>query len=268
MKWISWMVRKTLSIVMIVALTLLTTGYVVNAYVQSLLGMFNIKLEGTSVLGLNIGQGLFGSKQPSAGEGGVGTNGTSNSTSNNTSNGTLNGTVGGTQGERKPTDSSREGLPNGSAASSSTSNSPAHGQESEGGTRGSVTGNPTSEEEESTPEGALPVMGTADDEDTPTTASPESATPPVVEERSLEEEELVMTPGDLVDRKDELNTQQKQEILSMLMNKLPAEDMQMISTAMEGGLTEKELQDIQQVIAKRLTNEEYTKLMDMLKVSR
>ncbi|WP_028591480.1 hypothetical protein [Paenibacillus massiliensis] len=267
MKWISWMVRKTLSIVMIVALTLLTTGYVVNAYVQSLLGMFNIKLEGTSVLGLNIGQGLFGSKQPSAGEGGVGTNGTSNSTSNSTSNG-LNGTVGGTQGERKPTDSSREGLPNGSAASSSTSNSPAHGQESEGGTPGSVTGNPASEEEESTPEGALPVMGTADDEDTPTAASPESATPPVVEGRSLEEEELVMTPGDLVDRKDELNTQQKQEILSMLMNKLPAEDMQMISTAMEGGLTEKELQDIQQVIAKRLTNEEYTKLMDMLKVSR
>ncbi|WP_018883703.1 hypothetical protein [Paenibacillus massiliensis] len=260
MKWISWMVRKTLSIVMIVALTLLTTGYVVNAYVQSLLGMFNIKLEGTSVLGLNIGQGLFGSKQPSTGEGGVGTNGTSN--------GTLNGTVDGTQGERKATDSSREGLPNGSAASSSTSNSPAHGQESEGGTPGSVTGNPTSEEEESTPEGALPVMGTADDEDTPTAASPGSATPPVVEERSLEEEELVMTPGDLVDRKDELNTQQKQEILSMLMNKLPAEDMQMISTAMEGGLTEKELQDIQQVIAKRLTNEEYTKLMDMLMVSR
>ncbi|MNW31489.1 hypothetical protein D3C74_84080 [compost metagenome] len=262
MKWISWMVRKTLSIVMIVALTLLTTGYVVNAYVQSLLGMFNIKLEGTSVLGLNIGQDLFGSKQPSAGEGGEGGK-------SGTLNGTSNSTVEGTQGERKPTDSTDEGLPNGSAASSSTSNSPAHGQEIKGSTPGGMTGSPTSGDEESTPEGALPVMGTADDEDTPAAAPSESSTPPALEEHgSLEEEELVMTPGDLVDRKDELNKQQKQEILSMLMNKLPAEDMQMISTAMEGGLTEKELQDIQQVIAKRLTNEEYTKLMEMLKVGR
>lgn len=262
MKWISWMVRKTLSIVMIVALTLLTTGYVVNAYVQSLLGMFNIKLEGTSVLGLNIGQNLFGSKQPSAGEGGEGGK-------SGTLNGASNSAVGGTQGERKPTDGSGDGLPNGSADSSGTGNSPAHGQQVEGSTPGSVTGSPTSEDKESTPEGALPVMGTADEDDAPTAASPESSTPLAAEERdSLEEEALVMTPGDLVDRKDELNTQQKQEILSMLMNKLPAEDMQMISTAMEGGLTEKELQDIQQVIAKRLTNEEYTKLMEMLKVSR
>lgn len=257
MKWISWMVRKTLSIVMIVALTLLTTGYVVNAYVQSLLGMFNIKLEGTSVLGLNIGQNLFGSKQPS--EGGK----------SGTLNGASNGAVDDTQGERKPTDSSGDGLPNGNADTSSTSNSPAHGQQVEGSTPGSVTGSPTSEDEGSTPEGALPVMGTADNDDAPTAESPEPSTPLAAEERdSLEEEALVMTPGDLVDRKDELNTQQKQEILSMLMNKLPAEDMQMISTAMEGGLTEKELQDIQQVIAKRLTNEEYTKLMEMLKVSR
>lgn len=49
------------------------------------------------------------------------------------------------------------------------------------------------------------------------------------------------------------------------MNKLPPEEMQKISAAMEGGLTEQELQDIQQVLAKYLTKEEYNKLMDLLK---
>lgn len=48
------------------------------------------------------------------------------------------------------------------------------------------------------------------------------------------------------------------------MNKLPQKEMQQISGAMEGGLTEQELRDIEQVISKYLTSEEYDNLMEVL----
>ncbi|MNW70434.1 hypothetical protein P9222_05540 [Paenibacillus amylolyticus] len=48
------------------------------------------------------------------------------------------------------------------------------------------------------------------------------------------------------------------------MNKLPQKEMQQISGAMEGGLTEQELREIEQVISKYLTSEEYDNLMEVL----
>ncbi|MNE57837.1 hypothetical protein D3C80_1528260 [compost metagenome] len=48
------------------------------------------------------------------------------------------------------------------------------------------------------------------------------------------------------------------------MTKLPQEEMQAISTAMEDGLTEAEVKEIQEVIAKYVNQDEYELLMKML----
>lgn len=124
------------------------------------------------------------------------------------------------------------------------------------GQQGSTPAKPSSEE---APDGAVPVMGSSSQEQAGTKKdAPASAATAVGGER------LVMTPGDIAKKKESLSEADKQQIFTMLMNKLPAEDIQKISAAMEGGLTETELQEIQQIIAKRMTSEEYTKLMKLI----
>ncbi|MFB5762681.1 hypothetical protein [Paenibacillus medicaginis] len=208
MRWLGWLVKTGLTVVLISGLTMLTTGMVVTAYVKSLLESFNIQLENEPAIGLNgFGGSLFGGKQPDTGT----------------------------------TESA--GL-SGSGATDSTSV-----QENE----------PVKSSSEEVPDDALPVMGSSQDEAAPQEDAGETAG------AETDGEDLVMTSGEIAEKKNSLPEAEKQEIFTMLMNKLPAEDMQRISAAMEDGLTETELQEIEQVIAKRMTTEEYTKLMKLLK---
>jgi hypothetical protein len=208
MKWLGWLMKTGLTVVLISGLTLLTTGMIVNAYVKSLLASFNIQLENEPAIGLNVfGGGLFGNKQ----------------------------------------------------ASDSTVESTVAGGTAESGSTPVQQKDPAEPDSEEVPDGALPVMGSSQGE---TTAQEGNDDSPAVES---EGEELVMSAGDIAEKKDSLPEEEKQQIFTMLMNKLPAEDMQKISAAMEDGLTETELQEIEQVIAKRMTAEEYTKLMELLK---
>ncbi|MDP4096429.1 hypothetical protein OIN60_06565 [Paenibacillus sp. P96] len=210
MRWVGWLVKTGLTVVLISGLTVLTTGMVVNAYLKSLLDSFNIQLENEPAIGLNVfGGGLFGNQQPD------------NSTSESAVTGGSGETGSEPAGQKPPAE-------------------------------------PSSEE---VPDDALPVMGSGEDE----TTSQEEAGVGGTDTTATGGEELVMTPGEITEKKDKLPEEEKQQIFNMLMNKLPAEDMQQISVAMEDGLTETELQEIEQVIAKRMTTEEYTKLMELLK---
>ena len=221
MRWLGWLMKTGLTVVLISGLTLLTTGMVVNAYLKSLLESFNIQLENEPAIGLNVfGGGLFGSKQPDSGS--------------------TESAVTGNPGETGSTPVQQGDTP------------PAK---------------PSSEE---VPDGALPVMGSSQDETASNEASGEASEEGTSGASNSDAagsggEELVMTPGEIAEKKDSLPEAEKQQIFTMLMNKLPAEDMQKISAAMEDGLTETELQEIEQVIAKRMTTEEYTKLMELLK---
>jgi hypothetical protein len=64
--------------------------------------------------------------------------------------------------------------------------------------------------------------------------------------------------------KDSIPEEDKVGIFNILMTKLPQEEMQAISTAMEDGLTEAEVKEIQEVIAKYVNQDEYELLMKML----
>ncbi|MFM9280824.1 ICP22 family protein [Paenibacillus jiagnxiensis] len=220
MRWLGWLMKTGLTVVLISGLTMLTTGMVVSVYVKSLLESFNIQLENEPAIGLNVfGGGLFGSKQPDTGS----------------------------------TESAVTGNPD------ETGSTPVQ--------QGDTPAKPSSEE---MPDGALPVMGSSQDEAASSEASGETSEEGASGASNSDDagsggEQLVMTPGEIAEKKDSLPEAEKQQIFTMLMNKLPAEDMQKISAAMEDGLTEAELQEIEQVIAKRMTTEEYTKLMELLK---
>lgn len=226
MRWLGWLMKTGLTVVLISGLTMLTTGMVVNAYLKSLLESFNIQLENEPAIGLNVfGGGLFGSKQPNT----------------------------------RSTESAVTGNPG------ETGSTPVQ----QGDTPPAKPGS------EEVPDGALPVMGSGQDEMASSEASGEASNEASGETSDNSagnsnaggsgSEQLVMTPGEIAEKKDSLPEAEKQQIFTMLMNKLPAEDMQKISAAMEDGLTETELQEIEQVIAKRMTTEEYTKLMELLK---
>lgn len=104
--------------------------------------------------------------------------------------------------------------------------------------------------EEKVPEDAVAVMGQPAEEDTADAAG--------------EDQQLVMTPGAMSEMKDSIPEEDKVGIFNILMTKLPQEEMQAISTAMEDGLTEAEVKEIQEVIAKYVNQDEYELLMKML----
>jgi hypothetical protein len=231
MRWLGWLLKKGMTVVLVSALTLAVTGVVVNAYIQSMLRQFNIRLDHQPVWGLGWLNGSLG---------------TGKSTDTGKSKGTGNGSGSVTppegalpvMGQGLEESGSGTGGTSGAGASGA-----AHGTVPQGGgsSPADSSGSPSREQAEGT------------------------ATPETDQPSSIEGHELVITPDHLTEKKNSLPAQQKQEIFAILMNKLPPEEMQKISATMEGGLTEQELQDIQQVLAKYLTKEEYNKLMGMLK---
>lgn len=60
MKLTRWLVKTVLTVLLISGLTIMTTGLIVNSYVQSLLSSFNITLEGPSFGFGSMMKGLFG----------------------------------------------------------------------------------------------------------------------------------------------------------------------------------------------------------------
>ncbi|MGG4346426.1 hypothetical protein [Paenibacillus lautus] len=231
MKWTKWLLKISLTAILVSTLTIVTTGIVVNAYIQSVLSSFNIQLE-TEPMGVGgIMKSMLGM--------GSGTKPDAGSVNAAKDHGQLEEDQGSADDEPA------------SGAGSETIGGTKEDKETSSGSSG-TSGEPPNDEE--APDNSLPVMGTN------TTEQPDDSSL-----SSLEDQEIVMTPGEIVDRKDSLPTEEKEEIFTMLMNKLPQSEMQKISEAMEDGLTAAELADIEQGISKYLNAEEFDKLITMLK---
>jgi hypothetical protein len=198
-------VKRALGVCLIVVLasglSMLTTAYVVNTYIQSVLASFDIKLDGPE-------PGMLGFVKSLTGMG---------SSSGST-----------------PTDTEDSSKVNGEKGNSGDTSDYNNGDAVD----------------ETVPEDALPVMGQA-------AAGEEQSD-------STLDQELVMTPGALNDLKENLPADEKSNIFNILMNKIPQEEMLRISSAMEGGLTESEVKELQGIIARYVDDDEYESLMKML----
>ncbi|MBY0009078.1 hypothetical protein [Paenibacillus typhae] len=199
MKIVKNAVGICLIVVLASALSVLTTAYVVNTYIQSVLASFDIKLD-----------------SPAPG---------------------LGGFVKSLTGMGSKTES--DGI-TGQKEKENTGDNPAK----DAGDKAV---------EEKVPEDAVAVMGQPADEDAAEAPDTES-----------QDQQLVMTPDAMSEMKDNIPEEDKVGIFNILMTKLPQEEMQAISTAMEDGLTEAEVKEIQEVIAKYVNQDEYELLMKML----
>jgi hypothetical protein len=204
MKWIGWLLKLCITIVMVSLLTVLTTGYVVNYYVGSLLASYNIPISSSPSIG-NIVTGMLGlSGQKS-----------NNNNKSVTSEGSSNGKI---EQDNEP-------------------DQPVTGDNNKG---------TPSDSDGDIPDDALPVMGGN-----------------ISGERS-HDQQVVVSPDDLVAKKDELKSTEKEEVFAILMSKLPENEMRRLTEAMEGGLTETEIMEIEQILSKYLNKEEYAKMMKIL----
>ncbi|MEK4513569.1 hypothetical protein [Paenibacillus sp. FSL K6-2524] len=227
MKYIGWLLKLSITIVVVSLLTVLTTGYVVNHYIGSLLSSYNISMTSSVP---SVGQIM---KEM------LGFGGNSKVKDQNDTNvADLGGkTEGNTVDDPAKESSSDTDTPPGDQPSSRTSTSDPEND----------NGEPTSSDpEQSVPEDALPVMGGISSGD------------------SQQDQEVIVSPDDLVAKKDELASTEKEEVFAMLMSKLPEEEMRKLTEAMEGGLTESEIFTIEQVLSKYLDKEEYAKMMKII----
>lgn len=105
---------------------------------------------------------------------------------------------------------------------------------------------PHSWEREAVPENALPVMGQAEFESAGV------------------QDELYISMEDLMKAKESLSDEERSQIFSMLITKVPPEEMQTISALLEDGLDLEEMNEASHILQKHLTEEEYETLQEIL----
>ncbi|WP_106769614.1 hypothetical protein [Paenibacillus faecalis] len=242
MKLMKWLLKISLTAVLVSTLTILTTGIVVNAYLQSVLASFNIQLEAQPLGFGGIMKNLLGFNHSSQQE--------DKDTASDEAGETIKNDSENNDASTGSSDTEKDNMSPENRVGAQDSDSKKQDSEAGGASRDRDDNrDDQTAEENAPPEDSLPVMGRD---------LSESVT-------DQGDQQVVMTPDDMVSRKSSLTTKEKEEIFTIFMNKLPQAEMQKISEAMEDGLTAAELEEIESGISEYLSEEEFKKLMTMLK---
>ncbi|WP_334077842.1 hypothetical protein [Paenibacillus sanfengchensis] len=260
MRWVGWLLRLVATVVIVSFLTVLTTGYVVNTYIQSLLESYHLPITAEAPSLGSVVKGMFGfggskdrgsdpknsvadasKRADSAAGSSVGSHDAGSGAGKGVSEGAgaANGAAGGAGGA-----TGAAGGPGAATGTASGDGGAARGTESRTGAN----------VDEKPPEDSLPVMGGI-------SGSGGSGG----QGGAGQDQQVIVTPDQMVAMKDGLPDKEKEEVFAMLMAKLPQEEMQRITELMEDGLTEKEMIEIEQILSKHLNKTEYAKIMDLLK---
>ncbi len=83
---------------------------------------------------------------------------------------------------------------------------------------------------------------------------------------SLAEQErrVVVSSEEVTKKKEQLSEADKAKIFSLMVSRVPQDDMQTISKLMEDGITSAELKEIEQLLQKSLKPDEYKQLLDLI----
>ncbi|ANE46049.1 hypothetical protein SY83_06850 [Paenibacillus swuensis] len=235
MKFIQWLGKTVLTTLLVCALSIYTSYFVINMYVEKVLSQFNIKLSGGALqlpeLISSMAGGVSGGL---TGSGNNGNNGNSEDGKANPGSAEADGSVDGTNQSRD------EG----------TNPSANQGTDQGGSNFGSGTGAEDSPVAGSGTEGATGGAGAFDEEAVE-----------VWNQESGEQDEVVMSPDELQKKKDSLSFEEKAKVFELMQKKLPPEEMQRISGFMEDGITEAELGSVKELLAKYFTDAEYAELI-------
>lgn len=79
-----------------------------------------------------------------------------------------------------------------------------------------------------------------------------------------QERKVVVSSEEVTKKKEQLSEADKAKIFSLMVSRVPQEDMQTISKLMEDGITAAELKEIERLLQKSLKSDEYKQLMDLI----
>ena len=221
MKLLTWLSKIVIRTVLITSITMFTTWYVVNMYVEDIFRQYQLPAMGKKIQfgefasrlaeELNIVKGKDGGKKAAL-------------------------------GDTPATTPSPTPSPNPSGAFPSPSSSPNPNDQQPVGGISSLGGVDTSTRNQ---DDAIAVMGSARTEES-------------------EKKELVMSTEDFAKKKEALSSDDKMKIFSLVVAKLPQNEVQTLSAILEDGITTQELEEVNTTLKKYLSDKELTQLTDIL----
>ncbi|MBW7475656.1 hypothetical protein K0T92_12960 [Paenibacillus oenotherae] len=251
-----WLAKTVAAGLIISFLSIWTTGYIVNSYVETLLKQFNIPLEQKPFALSSVWGGLWGADpvlksdaDSQADRGRTGTGAGKEDTPlavdaySNRSSGALTD-IGGGAGPK----GNSAAAPGASGGNAEASAGVGGGDTGSAGMDEGDAGSPAGTNEENA--GAL--AGTNGGENG-------------AEAGEALREGVAITTEELNETKSGMSEEDKELMFNVMMKKLPQEAWQYISGLMEGGLTTDELTEVQQLIAQHLDRDEYDQMMKIMK---
>lgn len=222
-----------LATALISLLSIYTTYYVVNSFVENALKQYNINLKGN---GLNLTQLLGGLSKA--------------------------GKIDSDQGSSQAQLDGGDVNPNAAADATNTTGEQHDGtsdKQGEGIAEGETPGLGTTDEETS-----IPVEGSTSDPFDQDAVEVWNQSSGNSQQSTEGRKDIVMSPEELQQKKDQMGDADKMEVFSILTTKLPQEEVQKISLFIENGITEQELEEVKTILAKYLKDDEYEKLLNIL----
>ncbi|NEW07295.1 hypothetical protein GK047_14910 [Paenibacillus sp. SYP-B3998] len=223
MKFMQWLGKIVIGTVLISSLSVCTTWYVVNMYVEDIFRQFQIPALGKKVqfsdFAARLGEELNIVKPRDGGKRAVMTQTEPSSPST------------------KPEASSLPS-PNGSKASTIDPQDQ----------HGSGTTSPTTKSgaKAEAKDDSVAVMGR------------------VQTEAEAQKKDLVLSTEDFAKKKEALSSDDKMKVFSLLVAKLPQNEVQHLSALLEDGITSSELKEVDLTLKKYLNEQEYKQLMEII----
>ncbi|MED4600570.1 hypothetical protein P9314_07610 [Paenibacillus validus] len=84
------------------------------------------------------------------------------------------------------------------------------------------------------------------------------------ESGAAEDRKVVVSSEEFTKKKEQLSEADKAKVFSLLVSRIPQQDMQTISQLMEDGLTAAEIKELEQLLQKHLKPEEYRDLLALI----
>ncbi|WP_308636963.1 hypothetical protein [Paenibacillus silvisoli] len=227
-KMTGWLGKTIAAALLISFLSIWTTGYIVNSYVETLLKQFNVPLEQKPFALSGVWGGLWG-VDPAVKE---------------------KAEANGSESTKTKTTTDKDSA----KTDASGSNSDGDKKESASSDTGAGSGGKEPESVDAfgdLPSGELSDIG--------------GGTGPKGNSGAVSgDDEVAMSTEELNAAKSQISDADKEQLFEVMMTKLPQEAWQKISTLMEEGLTDSEMTQVQQLLAQHLDREEYDKMLTIL----
>jgi hypothetical protein len=228
-KWLSWIVKMSVAAVLVTMVSLYATWTAVQLVLDKVLAHYQIgqgmqKIEFSDFLA-EFGKGLNIMKQPAS----------QTKTQSVGKGGSTTPAATGSDGEQRADLGTGSGSQDGAKAP--VDNSGTNGN----GTEGMAD--------------ALPVW--SQQAQGSSGSSQERAT-------GQQEKKTIVSTEALQSTKDKITSEDKMKLFSLLVSKLPSDELQDISQLMEDGITQSELAEMEKIIRNHLTKEEFDQLLAIL----